>query len=1552
MGRQRNEKANIESVSDRESNSIPIMLSVNVQELERTNQVKARVNGTFTYGLVDSGASVSCVSRAFLQQHKTLARTPISKCKMPHVQGVGGNLVNITGKVDLEIEINQIIMAHTFLVLDKMQQSIIFGCDFLRENDITVNIAQGIIELRGIVAEPIGNQSKFFFAYAKRRTLVPPRCEALLPVHSKQAQNFSELLLEPLSRFQEDCMLVGSKMIAQVTEGNFMYQVINPTDGPQVVEVGQKLCICSPIETNSILTLLTPAKTDNTAPDETEQVMTYDTLETDPQYNEYIKTALNMGVNLENSSLTKEEKQTFLAFLGKNRDVFAMDLTELGRTHVHKHSIDTGDASPVRKRFYRQTPEMRAETSRQVQALLDANIIEKSMSQWQSPVVLCKKKCGNWRVAIDYRNLNAVTKFCSWPIPRLECIFDALGEAKASIFSCLDLKSGFWQIPLDRDSREKTGFVTHEGVYQFKMMPMGLVNAPSTFQAVMNEVLRGMTYRNAIVYIDDILLYDRDLTTHMQTLSEVFNRLRDADLKLQPTKCDWAAKEVRYLGHKISREGVSVDDSKIKVVRDFPTPQNVKHVRSFLGLCNYYRRHVKDYSKIVAPLTQLLRLDSKFSWSTECEHAFQTMKRKLTSAPILAFPDMNREFILYTDASQFAISYILGQKGDDGRERVVAYGGRGLRDSERAWPISQREGLALVEGVKYYHVYLANRKFTAVTDHKALEWMKDVKFTHTNGRLARWSILLQEYNMEIVYKKGVIHTNADSLSRRDGYPTPPEPPEFNNISVPHVTQVNTLSCQTPVTESDQLEVRTAHEQDRDELPDREDELTEYSIEVGEEIPPSIIEILAIDVHEALTQLEDDYYNIDPLELAKSILVASITDIKQLQREDEWYHDMIIYKESRKYPKDEQASKLVSAEKEEYLLDEGLLYHLWYPRGKGHKVDRLIKQLCIPQQLRDDILISYHDSVLGGHQGAERTYQKIRYKYFWPTLYEDVQYYCKSCIACQEGKRYIHGKRAPLHPIPPNDTFQKLHMDILELPETEQGYRYVLVLVDQFSKWPEAFPMKKIGAKEVAKILYNEILCRYGAFSSLVTDRAKNFMSKVMQELCKFFQITKTHTSAYHPSSNGLVEKANSSLISALRMLADKDQTNWPELLPSVMLAYRASPATQSTHMSPYFILYGRECRLPIDVALIPSSDTGTTVAQHITELLSNFETTREVVKENIIHAQSKYKKQYDKKAGANCYTAGDRVWLLVSRRSEGRCKKLGKLYTGPYYICVRYGDDTYTLRKCADNKLVAARVHNNRLKPFFDPLERPTNVPREFHNLEEEMNPEEMTDEQLEAALAEEIGPDTDLAVDDALGTKDAKMHIDTHQDQYRKLPTKHASQGQVHKNPPQVRAGKRSVNEPKSEDVSHEPRKSPPQNRAGRLSEDKPVSEDNPEGKKTSSHAQGDGPSTVCLDKKNDRDRLDNCSSPPDGAGTTTHNELPKQTKSETDVTEDDTNQWHAVEKLVESKRYKGIRWYKVKWVGESKRTWVPEYNISDNLIRDFHIRKTQARKRRKRRN
>ena len=364
----------------------------------------------------------------------------------------------------------------------------------------------------------------------------------------------------------------------------------------------------------------------------------------------------------------------------------ATSTTELGRTSQLQHCINTGSAPPIRQPVRRMSPHRREEVKSLLSEMLQKGVIEPSASPWASPVVLVQKRDGSTRFCIDYRQLNEVTRKDAYPLPRIDMTLDALHVSQW--FSTLELVSGYWQVEVEEADREKTAFCTTEGLYQFRVMPFGLCNTPATFQRLMDLVLTGLQWAQCLVYLDNVIILGRLFEGHMQNLAAVFERLRGAGLRLKPSKCTFFKSQVQYFGHIISHDGVATDPEKTAKVAEWPTPNCRRKVQQFLGFVNYDRRFIKNFAELARPLHRLTKRNSCFIWSEACQEAFNELRLCLCSAPVLAYLDFSRPFLLDTDASDVGIGGVLSQVDGEGREHIIAYGSWLLTKSERQYCVT------------------------------------------------------------------------------------------------------------------------------------------------------------------------------------------------------------------------------------------------------------------------------------------------------------------------------------------------------------------------------------------------------------------------------------------------------------------------------------------------------------------------------------------------------------------------------------------------------------------------------------------------------------------------------------------------------------------------------------------------------------------------------------------------------------------------------------------------------------------------------------------------
>lgn len=455
--------------------------------------------------------------------------------------------------------------------------------------------------------------------------------------------------------------------------------------------------------------------------------------------------------------LSKIEKMRLDAVIERNKQLAG---TTFGCTTRAEHVIVT-DSPPIKQRYYRVSPVLQRCIDRELEDMLSKGIVEKSNSPWSSPVVMVRKKDGSYRFCVDYRKLNAVTMRDSYPLPMVADTLDKLKDAR--YLSSLDIKSAYWQVPLAKDSRQYTAFsVPNRGLYQFCRMPMGLHNSAATWQRLMDSILGPDLEPNVFVYLDDVVIVTQTFEKHLSVLEEVFRRLREANLTISFEKCQFCRPQMRYLGYVVDKHGLHVDPDKVQAMLDIPSPKGVGDVRRILGTFSWYRRFVPDFASIVAPITALLKKSTKFAWTNECESAFRLMKERLITAPVLSCPDYSLPFIIQTDASAFGIGACLTQPCADG-DKVISYLSRSLSKQERNYSTTERECLAVLWAIEKLRPYIEGIPFTVLTDHHSLVWLQNLKDPH--GRLARWSVRLQQYDFKIVHRKGELHVTPDLLSR-------------------------------------------------------------------------------------------------------------------------------------------------------------------------------------------------------------------------------------------------------------------------------------------------------------------------------------------------------------------------------------------------------------------------------------------------------------------------------------------------------------------------------------------------------------------------------------------------------------------------------------------------------------------------------------------------------------------------------------------------------------------------------------------------------------------
>lgn len=435
--------------------------------------------------------------------------------------------------------------------------------------------------------------------------------------------------------------------------------------------------------------------------------------------------------------------------------------TEFKATNLVQCELKT-NASPIKQRYYPVSPVVQKTLSAELDKMLELDIVEPSDSPWSSPILLVKKPDNSYRFVVDFRRVNAVCSKDAYPLPYVTSILDKLRNAR--FLSSIDLKMAYWQVPVAENSKNITAFtVPGRGLFHFNRMPFGLQTAPAVWQRFMDRLFGEAFEPFVFVYLDDIIVISETFEQHLEILSKVFDRLIEAGLTINRDKCKFCLPELKYLGFVVNQSGLFVDPDKVKAITEIPAPKNTRQVRRFVGMASWYRRFIPNFSTITAPITSLLKKNKKFVWNDECQNSFQKIKDCLISPPILTCPDFNLPFCVQTDASAYGLGAVLTQKDSEGHERVICYASRTLTRQERNYTTTERECLGVIYAIEKFRCYLEGIKFTVITDHASLLWLNNLK--DPIGRLARWALRLQQFEFDIIHRKGKENVVPDLLSR-------------------------------------------------------------------------------------------------------------------------------------------------------------------------------------------------------------------------------------------------------------------------------------------------------------------------------------------------------------------------------------------------------------------------------------------------------------------------------------------------------------------------------------------------------------------------------------------------------------------------------------------------------------------------------------------------------------------------------------------------------------------------------------------------------------------
>ena len=846
--------------------------------------------------------------------------------------------------------------------------------------------------------------------------------------------------------------------------------------------------------------------------------------------------------------------------------------------HNQKCSIQTTvmDAQIKIQAYPSKTnPTEKGEILRQVEEKLNQGIIEKSSAPWSSNCV-CINKNGKIRIAVDYRKLNSVTVKDNYLLPTVQEIMDSIEGTQW--FTTVDACQAYHQIPMatERDKDLTSFVVPGGGLYRYKYMPFGLCNAGAVWTRFIDEVLTGLRWNICLVYADDILISTRSphVEDHVRDLNTVFQRLAKYNIKVKADKIKLGLKELPFLGQLIGVDGCRPDPDKTKAITELPVPRNVHELRRVLGMFTYYRKYIPKFAEIAAPLyafcgknAQSKRNSTKaIDLGDEGLKSFHTLKQHLTTEPImLQFPNWNVPFEIHCDASNVGIAAKLCQVIDK-NERVIMYASKTLSLAERKYFAYEKEALGLVWSLELFKHYLKNKPFKVITDCRSLIYLKDKAL---NARVGRWMMRLQEYSFTIKHKAGNLITDVDPLSRTplpeiNPYDMDPLEDLYDadpNEEIPTYTAAaeEALTCGTSIFRIDSKTVeghdvtvdRRCHEDIKEDTKVRINVITTKNNKRKETQKTPFF------------KCEKDLDGFDLHVWKEEQNKSSNTEIARIMK----FHNKLTPKQ------------LANQTQGFKLNKNGLLVKIGEPYDK----------IVVPESLKSFVIGLHHNIALHAHQGAKRLYKMIASKFYWPAQRKDITHWVESCISCAKRKTPRPMSSGLTKPTLANYPFEVVGIDLVgKCLETSKGYKWILTIIDHFSRWPIAIPLPDHKADTIARALYEHVICQYGVPVKILSDQGRELIGEALNLIYTRWGIKRVQTGGYNPQANGACERFHRWMHTSITQVFDRKTADWDEYLPAVLFAYRVSE-NDATGYSPYMLMHGRDPVLPADVIFSPES---------------------------------------------------------------------------------------------------------------------------------------------------------------------------------------------------------------------------------------------------------------------------------------------------------------------------------------------------------------------------
>ena len=975
------------------------------------------------------------------------------------------------------------------------------------------------------------------------------------------------------------------------------------------------------------------------------------------------------------------------------QDISADDLKNVKPTDLYKHTIELVSQVPFQEKMRPIPQAKKLEFKQMIQDMLSNGMIVESKSPYSSATRLVKKPDGTIRITIDYRMLNELTVKDNYPLPLISDVLNAL--ARAVIYSTLDLTSGYHQVSLDEMSRKYTAFRCEFGFFEYTVMPMGLCNAGSTFQRMVEHVLRDLIGKCCMVYQDDIIIFSNSVEEHQEHLQMVFERIRLAKLWLKLKKCKFFESNIKYLGYIVENGTIRPDPQKVKALYEYERPKTMKQLLGFLGLSNYFRRFIRDYAVIASPLLKLTKKDSNFIWTNECQQSYEKIRKYLTTeGDVLALPNVDKTFIVECDASDYGVGGVLLQEQEDGKRRPISYFSKHMSKAEMNYSVSERELLSIVLNIEHNRHYLYGREFVVSTDHQPLKWLLTVK--DPASRLARWIIRLEEYTFRIHYKKGKSNGGADGLSR---WPLPDDKDEESNKDIIIcfiVVQIIKMSDHMLTYNVDELKPPKSTDLDQYE----NDNIEFHHHEKKVNINLLVCKKLSTNESELNEDIEiDKIESVSQNEISVNAIMFRNINTTTDQRSDEdlkWIMTLLEQYDVR--PNDVRGNndeqKRLLSQFNTFRINENKLW-----RQNLNSSNEKSYQYVVPKSQRVEIMKYLHCSVVGAHLMYDKIVNNLTDRFYWPTMRMDLREFIKNCDLCQKTTHAKHKQIAHLQPILPIRPLELVTSDIMgPLKETPRKNKYVLSIIDHFTKFVQLYAIENIEAKTVAQ-QFVKYIASTGMPENILSDQGTQYESQLFEELCAILDVNRLHTTSYHKECDGISERLFRTIQKMLKCLVNANHDDWDNLLPLVSIAYN-SCVHATTNFPPYELMFGRRMKLPLDMIFKqPDIEVPVNINEYAFKVRENSRQMFEVATQNRNKRMAIIKTCYDRKVTAAPFEIDDLVLVLNQYLEKDQCKKFKYNYRGPYVVKAILNKVDYILAPRGGGKRIT--VHRNNLKKYY-----------------------------------------------------------------------------------------------------------------------------------------------------------------------------------------------------------------------------------------------------------